>query len=143
MEDESQNVKMGKLIHETSYQKRNSRFVELAIENIKLDYYDPKKGVVYETKKSTRLKKVHYAQAKYYLFVLERNGIPANYAEIEYPKLRKRERIELSEEDRKEIPLWEAESERIVAKTCPALVKKSACKTCAYHDFCYINTPKL
>lgn len=39
---------------------------------------------------------------------------------------------------RREIPLWEAEVQRIIGlEDCPALVKKDICRKCAYCEFCF------
>jgi CRISPR-associated exonuclease Cas4 len=138
MEQTSELVAEGKFIDEHSYPQRAERWQALEIEGIKIDHYDAQRGVVREVKKSNRREDAHRAQLKYYLFVLERNGIQSEYGVLEYPRLRETEEVRLSEEDRREIPLWEAEVERIVTlDNCPALVEKKICRKCAYYEFCY------
>ena len=140
MEQTSALVAEGKLIDEHSYSQRAQKWQELAIENIKIDHYDAKNGVVREVKKSNKKENAHIAQLKYYLFVLERNGILVNYGILEYPKLRITEEVWLSDEDRKAIPLWENQVEEITNReVCPVLVKKSICKRCSYFEFCFVN----
>ncbi len=140
MEQTSALVEEGKLIDEHSYSQRAQKWQELAIENIKIDHYDARNGVVREVKKSNKKENAHIAQLKYYLFVLERNGILVNYGILEYPKLRITEEVWLSDEDRKVIPLWEKQVEEIVGQdVCPALVKKTICKRCAYYEFCFVG----
>lgn len=140
MEQTSALVAEGKLIDENSYNHRAQKWQELAIENIKIDHYDAKNGVVREVKKSNKKELIHIAQVKYYLFVLERNGIKATYGLLEYPKLRTTEEVWLTEEDRVKIPLWEKQVEEIVAQeVCPALERKSVCKKCAYFEFCFVG----
>ena len=138
MEQTSDLVAEGKHIDERSYPQRAHRWQELAIENIKIDHFDAKAGIVREVKKSRKREDAHIAQLKYYLLVLERNGISVSHGLLEYPKLRQTEEIHLTEQDRKIIPLWEAEVRRIIKQEhCPSLVQKSICKKCAYYEFCY------
>ncbi len=140
MEQASALVAEGKLIDEHSYSQRAQKWQELAIENIKIDHYDARNGVVREVKKSNKKENAHIAQLKYYLFVLERNGILVNYGILEYPKLRITEEVWLSDEDRKAIPLWENQVEEITNReVCPVLVKKNICKRCSYFEFCFVN----
>jgi CRISPR-associated exonuclease Cas4 len=140
MESGSDIVAEGKLIGETTYEDRPSQYTEVAVDGIKIDFYDHKLGVVHEVKKSDKLESAYIAQVKYYLYKLEQNSILANYGILEYPKTRKTVRIDLSDTDRTQIPLWEADIRRIVAlERCPAVIKKPFCKSCSYHDFCYIS----
>ncbi|MBU1581030.1 MAG: CRISPR-associated protein Cas4, partial [Bacteroidetes bacterium] len=48
MEQHSELVDEGRLIHETSYQQRPNRYEELEIDGIKIDYYDPAKKCIHE-----------------------------------------------------------------------------------------------
>lgn len=138
MESGSELVGEGKLIEETSYQQRAKRWQELEIEGIKVDHYDVKQGIVKEVKKSNKREGAHVAQVKYYLYVLERNGLKVSHALLEYPRLRETEEIFLSDLDREEIIIWEKEVRELIAEErCPELVKKSLCRRCAYREFCY------
>ncbi len=138
MEHNSELVAEGKFIDEHSYPQRAARWQALAIEGIKIDHYDARAGIVREVKKSNKREDAHRAQLKFYLFVLERNGVPASHGLLEYPRLRETEEVWLSDEDRREIPLWEAEVQRIIGlEDCPPLVKKGICKKCAYYEFCW------
>lgn len=140
MEQTSDLVAEGKLIHEESYPQRASRYQELAIENIKIDHFDAQARIVREIKKSNRMESAHIAQVKYYLFVLERNGVEGVHGVLEYPKLRQTEEVWLTDEDRAVIPQWEQQAQAIVAQEdCPPLTEKKICKRCAYYDFCYAN----
>ena len=106
MEHNSDIVAEGKLIGETSYTDRPTKYVELQIEGIKLDYYDPVNKIVHEIKKSDKLESAHIAQVKYYLFVLEGNGILGAKGILEYPKIRHTSTVELTDQDRIDISLW-------------------------------------
>ena len=138
MEHVSETVSEGKLISETSYSRRPSRWRELDLGHIKIDHFDPATNTVREVKKSPKLEHAHIAQVKYYLYVLEQNGIQDVKGLIEYPKQKKNRTVSLTDEDRRQIPLWEKEITEIIARpACPPLVKKSFCKTCAFYEFCY------
>lgn len=132
-------VEEGKLIGETTYQRRPSRWRELDLGSLKIDHYDPQTNLLREVKKSPKLEHAHIAQVKYYLFALEQRGVVGARGVIEYPKQRRTTEVVLTEADRADIRGWEAEIERIVSlPVCPELVKKSYCRNCAFRDFCFV-----
>ena len=138
MEHTSDLVAEGKLIHENSYPQRAVKWQELAIEGIKIDHFDAQHNIVREVKKSSKKEAAHIAQLKFYLYVLERNGIDVEYGVLEYPKLREKEEIWLSAEDRIAIPVWEREVQSIINDgECPPRIAARMCKKCAYFEFCY------
>lgn len=139
MEDNSVDVAAGKLIDKTSYRRRARKWTQLAFDGIKIDHFDARERVVMETKKSPKLEHVHVAQVKYYLYRLEGRGVSGVRGRIEYPRQKRTTNVELTDSDRNTlIPGWLAEIERITTlESCPELVKKSYCKTCAFHDFCF------
>ncbi|MBN2649398.1 MAG: CRISPR-associated protein Cas4 [Prolixibacteraceae bacterium] len=137
MESNSDLVYEGKLIHENSYKERSDRYKEIAIDGIKLDYFDTKNNVVHEIKKSDKKEEAHIWQVKFYLYVLELNGIEATGI-LEYPKLRKTQEVLLTQPDREYIVEAIKEIERIVeSETVPAKLPINKCKNCSYFDFCY------
>jgi CRISPR-associated exonuclease Cas4 len=142
MEHNSEVVADGKFIGETTYEQRPTKYTQVELPGIKIDFYDAKEGVVHETKRSAKMEQAHIAQVKYYLYVLEQHGIAANYGILEYPKQRHTERVDLTDEDRRDIEIWKLEIEEIVSReVCPGVINKPFCKQCSYHDFCYIDEP--
>jgi len=140
MEHTNDAVTEGKLIHETSYPQRTSKYEEIAIDGIKVDFYDAKKKLIHEIKKSPKLHDAHIWQVKYYIYVMEKNGIEGVSGVLEYPKERKIEKVFLSAVDREEIELMQQEIERIIHRDqVPELEKKSRCKNCSYYDFCFVG----
>ena len=140
MEHTNDAVSEGKLIHETSYSHRSSKYEEIAIDGIKIDYFDAKNNVIHEIKKSSKLHEAHIWQVKYYIYVLEENGIEEVSGILEYPKERKTEEVFLSEVDRQEIALMKTEIQRIIAlKEVPEAVRMSRCGNCSYYDFCFVR----
>lgn len=140
MESTSDLVYEGKLIHETSYPRRSEKYQEIEIDSVKIDYYDPKNRVVHEIKKSDKHEEAHEWQVKYYLYVLEKNGIKNCTGLLEYPRLHKTEEVFITQPDREAIAEMLLKIEAIIqAENCPAILKKTKCKNCSYFDFCYAN----
>ncbi len=139
-EHDSDLVAEGRLIHETSYPQRPQRFQEIELEGIKIDYYDPLNRVIHEIKKSDKMETAHEWQVKYYLYVLEKNGVEGVSAILEYPKLKKLTKIQLADSDRTEINLYLKEIREILSRDeCPSIKKSKGCRKCSYHDFCFIR----
>lgn len=149
MEHTSDIVYEGKLIGEESYPQRAEKNQELEISvelengvmaSAKIDFFDAKNGVVHETKKSAAKEKAHVAQVKFYLYLLRKNGVKADYGIIEYPKIRQTERVELLDEDSIEVDKWVADVVRIIGQAvCPPKLPVSKCKSCSYFDFCWVG----
>lgn len=128
----------GKLIHEDSYPQRSSKYEEIELEGIKVDFYDPIRKVIHEIKKSNTQERAHEWQLKYYLYVFECNGIIGCTGMLEYPILRKTSKVILSDVDRTIIQDIKREIESVIhLENCPVRVKKTICKRCSYYDFCY------
>lgn len=138
MEHTSNIVAEGKLIGKTSYSNRAKKYTELALNGVKIDFYDPKEKVIHEVKKSDKVEHAHIAQVKYYLYVLRKNGIEDATAIIEYPKMRQRQIVEWEDGDEEMIQTWENEIKNILSNNeCPPLLRKGICRKCSYFDFCY------
>ncbi len=138
MEQNSDLVYAGKLIHEDSYPQRSERYEEIELDGVKVDYYDAKQKIIHEIKKSDKVETAHEWQLKYYLYVFERNGIEGVSGILEYPKLRKTSEVWLSDADRQIIVEMELKIMEIVNNdVCPPLEKKNICRNCSYYDFCY------
>ena len=142
MESTSDTVYDGKLIHEGSYPQRSERYEEIEIEGVKVDYFDAKRRVIHEIKRSDKIEQAHEWQLKYYIYVFERNGIEGCTGLLEYPTLRQTQAVELSNADREQIREMEADIIRVIeSDVCPALEKKRICKNCSYYDFCFTTEP--
>ncbi len=138
MEATSDLVYEGKLLHETSYPRRAEKYQEIELDDIKIDYYDPRNKVVHEIKKSDKHEEAHEWQVKYYLYVLEQNGVEGAIGLLEYPKLHKTDEVLLSTPDREAIQEMVANIEKIIHQEhCPERIQKSRCKNCSYFDFCW------
>ena len=140
MEHTNDSVYEGKLIHETSYPQRSSKYEELEFEGIKIDFYDAKNKVIHEIKKSGKLQKAHVWQVKYYIYVMEKNGIEGVHGVLEYPKERKTEEVYLSQVDKEQLKEIEKNVIKLITSDrVPAVEKKQRCKNCSYYDFCFVS----
>ncbi len=138
MEHTSDLVYEGNLIHESSYPQRAMKYTEIELDGIKIDFYDAREKVVHEVKKSDKHEEAHEWQVKYYIYVLERNGIDGASGILEYPKLRQTTDVFLSNRDREQIKLFEKDIIQIIhSGSCPEKIGKAKCKNCSYFDFCW------
>ena len=138
MEQSSDLVTEGKLIGENSYPQRPEKYVEIEIDNIKIDYYDSKNKIIHEIKKSNKIEFAHEAQVKYYIYRLKLMGIEGVRGILEYPTLRITKNVELTDIDILEIEKWENEiSEIIDDNKIPEPINKTICKKCSYFEFCF------
>jgi len=134
MEHTSELVDIGKIIHESSYSRKRK---EIELEGIKVDLLDARHGIIHEVKKSKSLEDAHLWQIKYYLYYFKQIGIELEGI-IDYPKIRRREKIVFDDEDVSRIRVILDEIGFIVSlKTPPPIINKPYCKRCSYYEFCY------
>ncbi|MDI6917912.1 MAG: CRISPR-associated protein Cas4 [Thermoplasmatales archaeon] len=133
MEHSSDKVLLGKLLHETSYPRK---FREIELEGIKIDFLE--KGCeIHEVKKSRRIEKAHIYQLLYYLYYLKKLGVSGKGV-INYPLLRKKMSLELTEEKEKETEEILKDIKHILSLEKPLDVeKKTYCKKCSYYELCW------
>jgi len=149
MEQTSDMVYDGKLLHETSYPQRAEKYTEISLsatmfEGIslsgKMDFYDSKEKVIHETKRGNTVEEAHEWQVKFYIWLLDLNGIAGASAILEYPKLRQTTHVSLTEKDREYLQTTIHKiADLIEDETCPPKAKIKFCKSCSYHDFCWIE----
>lgn len=148
MEHTSDTVYDGKLLHETSYPQRNEKHSEIMLQaehegiNLfgKIDFYDAAHNTVHETKRSNKVEQAHIWQVKYYLWLLKLNGIDGASAIIEYPILRQRDKITLSEEDILYLKFIITEIRKMKSSVdCPPVIRAKICKSCSYYELCYVT----
>ena len=140
MEHTSDLVYDGKLIHESTYPQRSERYEELEIDGVKIDYYDARNKVIHEIKRSDKVEHAHEWQVKYYIYVLEKNGIEDVKGVLEYPALRHTAPVILTDADRIRITEMEKEIRQLIeGDVCPPVINAKICKNCSYYDFCYVG----
>src|SRR5450759_1151240 len=140
MEHTSDLVYEGKMIHENSYPQRASKYREIEMDGIKIDFYDPVEKIIHETKKSRKEHESHIWQLKYYIYRIEKMGVEGVTGILEYPAERHTEEVLLSTPDREYIEEIEKEINTLVSSdSCPPVIDAAKCKKCSYYDFCYSN----
>lgn len=136
LEQESDNVLLGKLLDESSYSREDKQI--LIDETVNIDFIRDWK-VLHEVKKSKSIEEASIWQVKYYLYFLNRRGILVEKGVLDYPKLKQRKEIYMEKEDVEKITDILKDIEHIAnQKTSPPVINSKICKTCAYYEFCYI-----
>ena len=136
LENESEDVKIGKLIDENSY-SRELKHV-LIDETVNIDFIKEWK-ILHEVKKQKSVQEAGIWQLKYYIYFLSKRGINIESGILDYPKLKKREIVNLSKDDENEIEKILKEIDEILKlKKSPKVEKIKLCKKCAYYEYCYI-----
>ena len=136
LEDEHENVKLGKFLHETSF-KREKDFL---IDNlINVDFIKITDSVeIHEVKKSQKMNLANEYQLLYYMFYLKHEKDIKNVVGfLNYPDSCKKKKITLTKE--KERDLFEIidNIKNIVDSSMPKPKKKRICSKCAYFEFCF------
>ncbi|UZR99838.1 CRISPR-associated protein Cas4 [Chondrinema litorale] len=140
LETTSERVMEGKFLHDTAYSKRAKRWQEIDLGSAKIDHYDPKTKTILEVKISNKMEWAHEAQVYYYLWLLQQMGILDPSARLEYPLLKKTKTLKLNPQIIEEVVKWKKEIEYLESNIhCPHVIKKTICKNCAFHDFCYVT----
>ena len=133
-EQESDQVQMGKFIHEFAYSRKRK---EIQIGRIKIDFFE-KGGEIHEVKKSKKAEKAHEFQLLYYLYYLKQLGLADLKGVIDYPLIRKRKTIVLTREKEQELLSILKEIDAILSKEKPPREKWTPfCRKCSYREFCW------
>lgn len=136
MEQNSDRVMIGKLVHENSYKRLKKKEV-LIDDMLKIDILD--NDYVREVKISSKMTKADKMQFMYYLYYLDSLGIKKKGL-INYVKEKRQEEIELTDEYKKEIEKALIDIKEISQKRKPPeLVKLPYCTKCAYYEFCFVK----
>jgi CRISPR-associated protein Cas4 len=138
LEDNSEEVKIGKAIHEARLDGSNNG--EIAIDNIVIDKLS--REYVTEIKKSDADEEATKWQLIYYLYILKQKGLYRK-AKAEYVENNKSNRktvyYELTQENEQELLNYIDEIDALLnSETVPQPVVTKRCKKCAYYEYCYI-----
>ncbi len=135
-ENQSEFVEMGRLIDESSYGKKR-KHIQLD-ETINIDFMEDWK-ILHEVKKSKSIEEASIWQVKYYMKYLLDKGVEIEKGIIDYPKLRVREEIILSEKDIEYLEKIKNEIYQIInSPSVPEKPDIKICKNCAYYEFCRV-----
>ncbi len=137
-ENESDLVKIGKVVHENHFQYQT--FKEIEFQGSKFDFLKVKHEIVInEVKTSKALEDASIWQLKYYIYQLRLNGINCSKGILRYPKMMRIININFTDKDEKIISEMEQKIEEIIkAEKVPEGIKKGYCAKCSYYEFCFV-----
>lgn len=136
MEQNSELVKIGKILDETTYTKEKK---QILIDNtINIDFI--KNGaVLHEVKKTKAIEEAGMWQIKYYIYYLQNKGIKNIKAKIDFPLLRETKEVVLEEEDKEILENVIKNIEEIAQMDKPPkAIDSKVCSKCSYFDLCYV-----
>lgn len=134
LEDESENVLLGKLLDENTYFKEEKHI--MIDETINIDFLDNWK-IIHEIKKSKEIEEASIWQVKYYLWFLKKKNIVVEKGLLDYPKLKQTKEVFLDEKDCEKIEEILLEIKKIINnEKSPEYNKNPICKKCAYFEYC-------
>lgn len=137
LEDNSEQVKIGKALHEERQKKENT---EIALDNIRLDRLSEK--YLTEIKKSDADINAAKWQLLFYLKVLKEKGI-IRKGKLEFIEKGKSDKrilyFDLTEKEEAELQRYIQEINDLLEQCdLPDVLNKAQCKKCAYYEYCYI-----
>ncbi|MCX7904255.1 MAG: CRISPR-associated protein Cas4 [Caloramator sp.] len=134
MEDKSDRVLQGKLLHESSYPRIETR--EIMVDDLlKIDIVEDE--YVREVKITSKMHMADRMQLLYYLYYLKSMGIE-KVGVINYVKEKRREFIKLDEEAEREVIKALRDIKDILKLEKPPKAEKLPyCKKCSYYELCY------
>lgn len=138
MEYTSEDVKIGKIIHELKAEgKKNT---EISIDNVKIDKIT--KEYLVEIKKSDADVEAVKWQVLFYLSILKNKGILRD-GKIEFQEKNKQDKkiiyVSLTEENEIKLKELSTEMEKLLKEEIPPKVEKvKGCRKCAYYEYCHI-----
>lgn len=135
LEQENENVGIGKLIDETTYKNEHKHISIDGVINID---FIKKWSVLHDIKKSKSIEEAGIWQMKYYLYYLKNKGINIEKGVIDYPLLKDRIDVILEESDIDKIEEIVNNIEEIAQLEIPPdNISSKICKKCAYYEYCY------
>jgi CRISPR-associated exonuclease Cas4 len=150
MEQESTTVALGRQIEKESY-KRERKEIQLTAEAPngtplvgKVDWARLDQGVLHETKKSASVEDAHRWQLRFYLWLLDLNGVTGPNGEpfkgqINYPRQRTTENVILADKHRERLASIVRALRTLSEKSSPPprIEERSFCEKCAFEELCY------
>ena len=138
LEDNSEDVRIGKILHEISEEKNKKS--EISIDNVKIDKLT--KEYLVEIKKSDSDPEAVKWQVLLYLYKLKQKGV-IKKGKIEFIEKKRQSKkihyVELDKVNEKELLEVLAQIETLIdQKHPPEPIFESKCKKCAYYEYCFI-----
>lgn len=150
MEQESQAVALGRLVDQSSYSRKKKALMLHAEAPCgtplvgKIDWAQLDHGVLHETKKGPSCEDAHIWQLRFYLWLLRLNDVTRDdgapfRGELNYPKLRRTESVELEPAHETRLADMVADLRRLARQDTPPdrIDTRSFCRRCAYEELCF------
>lgn len=150
MEQESEDVALGRLLDRTSYPRRRRPALITAEAPdgtplvAKIDGADLREGVLHETKKGRSCEDAHVLQLRFYLWVLKLAGVTRAdgrplTGQLDYPALRRSEPVALEPQHETELADTVAALARLARQPAPPErhPRRAFCRRCAFEDLCH------
>lgn len=136
LEHESENVKLGKILHEASFKREKDYLIDNLIN---VDFIKVTDSIeIHEVKKSQKMDKSHEFQLLYYMYYLKTNKDIKNLKGfLDYPKNREKKEIFLTKEKEDELLNVIKDIHKINENKMPKPKKSKICRKCAYFEFCF------
>ena len=132
MEQYNEDVKLGKILDESSYSKNEKHISIDGVINID---FVKNFEILHEVKKSRKIEEAGVWQVKYYLYYLKKKGVNISKGQIDYPVIKRTLTVELEDKDEK---VLEEITQIVESESAPDCYEKNICKKCAYYDLCYV-----
>ncbi|NWF94535.1 MAG: CRISPR-associated protein Cas4 [Candidatus Thorarchaeota archaeon] len=135
-EQDSELVTIGKLIHESSFKRREKE--ELILGRVKIDH-TTRSGrlIVHEVKKSRSHPEAARAQLHFYIWFLERLGVTCE-GQLHFYGEKQREDVSLGPSERAYLEAIILDALRTIdSPSSPECQRSALCRKCAYRDYCW------
>jgi len=135
MEQNSEYVEIGKILHEESFNREKK---EILIDSTIMVDFSGKELTIHETKSTTAMDDASRYQVLYYIYYLEKKGIEGVKGIVHYYKNRSTEQVLLTDEDREKLEEIIKGIEEIKKLSHPpAKDKTKICSKCSYYELCF------
>ncbi|MEM2142576.1 MAG: CRISPR-associated protein Cas4 [Candidatus Thorarchaeota archaeon] len=136
-EQDSELVTLGALLHSTSFPRRKKEVLILG--RFTIDHTSRgQRVIVHEVKKTKNYSNAARAQLLFYLYEMERLGVPCT-GELHFRSESRKEHVVLDDEGRKEVErLIEQVRSVVLSETPPAPQAGAPCRACSYRDYCWV-----
>jgi len=134
MEETSDLVLLGKLLHERGYARR---LKEVQVGRVKIDFL-ASGCEIHEVKRSRKAEDAHLLQLLYYLYYLRKYAGVEGRGILHYPLLRRTMNVELTDERAKQVESVLRDIDEILKQASPPQpVKTGYCRRCSYAELCW------